>query len=124
MNNMLGKKILNDLSAYKQGMQIEDVKKEFNLERIVKLSSNENPYGYSELVNEIFSKKDFEIYPDGYSYYLRVVMANKLAVYLDNIFLGAGTDELITCICSAFLYHGNNTILAHDTFYNVFNTAL
>src|SRR5690625_3710034 len=116
MNSMFGKEILQYLSAYKQGMQIEDVKNKFNLKQIVKLSSNENPYGYSKLVDDIFSLKDFEIYPDGYSYELRVAMANKLQVDMDNIVFGAGSDELITCICRAFLQEGTNTVMATPTF--------
>lgn len=113
---MFGKEILQQLSAYKQGMQIEDVKKKYNLKHIVKLSSNENPYGYSKLVDDIFPLKDFEIYPDGYSYELRVAMANKLHVDMDNIVFGAGSDELITCICRAFLREGTNTVMATPTF--------
>ncbi len=113
---MYGKKILQSLFAYKQGMQIEDVKKEYGLSEIVKLSSNENPYGHSELVDEIFAKKDFEIYPDGYGYYLRKSMANKLQVHPDQLVFGAGSDELITCICRAFLHEGTNTVMATPTF--------
>jgi len=113
---MYGKTVLQSLNAYKQGMQIEEVKKAFNLSDIVKLSSNENPYGHSELVDEIFLKKDFELYPDGYSYYLRETMANKLQVKHDQLVFGAGSDELITCICRAFLYEGTNTVMATPTF--------
>src|SRR5690625_3229024 len=108
MNSMYGKNVLQSLHAYKQGMQIEEVKKQFNLSEIVKLSSNENPYGYSELVDEVVTKNDFELYPDGYSYYLRETVANKLLVRQEQLVFGAGSDELITCICRAFLHEGTN----------------
>ncbi|MCG3056750.1 histidinol-phosphate transaminase, partial [Escherichia coli] len=39
------KEQLLTLSPYKPGKPIEEVKKEYNLETVVKLASNENPYG-------------------------------------------------------------------------------
>lgn len=115
---MLGKDILNNLSAYKQGMQIAEVKQKYNLEKIVKLASNENPYGYSKRVTETLRQmaKDFEIYPDGYAYDLRVALAEKLDVHQDQLVFGSGSDEVITFICRAFLSSGTNTVMATPTF--------
>src|SRR5690625_658647 len=113
---MLGKNVLQQLSAYQQGMQIEDVKRKYQLDRIVKLSSNENPYGFSDRVNDVFSIRDFEIYPDGYAYELRMTMADKISVHPDELVFGAGSDELITCICRAFLQEQTNTVMAKPTF--------
>ena len=36
-----------DLKAYQPGRSTEAVKKEYGLDYITKLASNENPYGYS-----------------------------------------------------------------------------
>ena len=115
---MLGKQILNDLHAYQPGMQIADVKKKYNLEKIVKLASNENPYGYSKKVDEYIKtmEKDFEMYPDGYASILREKLANKLTVSEKQLVFGAGSDEIITFICRAFLYPGVNTVMASPTF--------
>lgn len=113
---MYGKEILSQLSAYKQGMQIDEVKKKFNLDRIVKLSSNENPYGYSNKVDEALSIHQLELYPDGYAYELRVALCGKYNVTMDQLVLGAGSDDLITCICRAFLHEGTNTVMAKPTF--------
>lgn len=115
---MQGKEVLQTLSAYKQGMQIKDVQEKYNLTKIVKLASNENPYGYSEKVKEAMKSLalDFEIYPDGYAYDLRLAIANKYNVTEDQIVFGAGSDEIITLICRAFLYEGTNTVMATPTF--------
>lgn len=113
---MYGKQVLSQLSAYKQGMQIEEVKKKFNLERIVKLSSNENPYGYSNKVDEAISIHHLELYPDGYAYDLRLALCDKYDVTVDQLVLGAGSDDLITSICRAFLHEGTNTVMAKPTF--------
>lgn len=115
---MVGKKILNQLSAYKQGMQIADVQKKYNLEKIVKLASNENPYGFSKSVVKYLQQPtlDYEFYPDGYAYDLRVKVAQKLAVDETQLVFGGGSDEIITFICRAFLYSGTNTVMASPTF--------
>lgn len=115
---MLGKEILHQLTAYKQGMQIKDVQEKYNLSTIVKLASNENPYGYSKKVHEAFRnlQLDFEIYPDGYAYDLRVALADKYGVNEEQIVFGAGSDEIVTLICRAFLFEGTNTVMATPTF--------
>lgn len=123
---MTGKEVLKDLSAYKQGMQIEEVKQKYKLEKIVKLSSNENPYGYSDKVKAAFAEMafDFEIYPDGYGYDLRMAIAKKYAVNEEQLVIGAGSDEIIAFICRAYLYPGVNTVMATPTFSQYRQNAL
>lgn len=115
---MLGKRVLNELSAYKQGMQISEVKRNYNLEKIVKLASNENPYGFSPKVKEELFANDqaFELYPDGYAYDLRMQLADKLVLKPDQFVFGSGSDEVITFICRAYLHEGTNTVMATPTF--------
>lgn len=115
---MFGKPILNELTAYKQGMQIKDVQEKYNLDRIVKLASNENPYGYSDKVFTYIEEvtKDFAFYPDGYAGDIRFTLAEKLSVEPDQLVFGAGSDEIITFICRAFLSPGTNTVMASPTF--------
>lgn len=115
---MIGKRVLNQLSAYKQGMQISEVKRQYNLDHIVKLASNENPYGYSPTMKEklTLEGQEFALYPDGYAYDLRMKLSEKLAIQPDQIVFGAGSDEVITFICRAYLHEGTNTIMATPTF--------
>lgn len=115
---MIGKPILKKLSAYKQGMQIKDVQKKYNLDKIVKLASNENPYGYSEQVAKQLThiESDFFLYPDGYAAHLRTAVAEKYAIEADQLVFGSGSDEIITFICRAFLSEGTNTVMASPTF--------
>lgn len=115
---MKSKKVLSELTAYKQGKQTKDVQKEFNLDRIVKLASNENPYGFSEKVKEQLKNidYDFEIYPDGYASQLRTGIAKKWQVKETELILGNGSDDLITLICRAYLDEGLNTVMAKPTF--------
>lgn len=115
---MKSKKILKELTAYKQGMQTHEVKEKYNLNRIVKLASNENPYGFSKTVKEQLNNYnyDFEVYPDGYASNLRTNLAKKWNVKETELILGNGSDDLITVICRAFLDDGLNTVMAKPTF--------
>lgn len=115
---MLGKKILKQLSPYKQGMQTHEVKEKYGLSKIIKLASNENPYGYSNAVKDHFIRQNnlLEIYPDGYASALRRKLSNKLNVKADNLVFGHGSEELITLITRAYLEQGDTTIMAESTF--------
>ncbi len=43
---------IESISPYVSGKPIEEVQRELGLETIVKLASNENPFGYSPLAKE------------------------------------------------------------------------
>lgn len=115
---MIGKRVLSDLTAYKPGMQASEVQRTYDLNKIVKLASNENPYGFSTSVAEelTMNGQAFELYPDGYATDLRTKVANKLSVRPEQLVFGGGSDEVITFICRAFLYEGTNTVMATPTF--------
>jgi len=115
---MEGKKILKQLKPYEQGMQIEEVKEKYNLNKIVKLASNENPFGFSEKAEAYLrnSTHDLSIYPDGYAAELRAELAKKLSVAEDEIVFSAGLDELIQIISRCYLEPGKNAVMADFTF--------
>ncbi|SDB91267.1 histidinol-phosphate aminotransferase [Pelagirhabdus alkalitolerans] len=115
---MKAKKVFESMTPYKPGKQIEEVKKEYGLDRIVKLASNENPFGYSKKVDEVIqhAAKSFEIYPDGYATDLRQLLSDALSVLPDQLVFGCGSDEIIDMICRTYLEEGSNTIMATPTF--------
>jgi histidinol-phosphate aminotransferase len=114
------KEQLLKLKPYQPGKPIEEVKKEFNLTKVVKLASNENPYGSSKKVKQaILNELDQDqlaIYPDGYSALLRTQLAKHLGVDEKEVIFGNGTDEVIQIICRALLLPGKNTVMANQTF--------
>ena len=82
------KKQLLTLSAYTPGKTSEEVKREYGLSEIIKLASNENPYGCSPKVLEAISTAipSFAIYPDGAATELRQQVADHLGVTGINSF--------------------------------------
>lgn len=58
-----------NLPVYQPGKPIEEVKRELGLEQVIKLASNENPYGSSPAALEAITREmtNISIYPDGSS---------------------------------------------------------
>ncbi|MBT2598466.1 MULTISPECIES: histidinol-phosphate transaminase [unclassified Oceanobacillus] len=115
---MQGKDILKQLSPYKQGKQTKDIQIDYQLDYIVKLASNENPYGYSKQVSEALKAEnfDFHIYPDGYTSDLRTALTRKLNIDETEIIFGSGSEEIIQLLCRSFIVPGSNVVMATPTF--------
>ncbi|WP_138416977.1 histidinol-phosphate transaminase [Aquibacillus sediminis] len=123
---MQAKQVFNGMSPYKPGKQIEDVKKEYGLENIVKLASNENPFGYSPKVRQAIPDliHHLEIYPDGYATALRESLSEKLGVDGEQLVFGCGSDEVVDLICRTYLEPGTKIITATPTFPQYKHNAL
>ncbi|MCP3030699.1 histidinol-phosphate transaminase [Halobacillus sp. A1] len=123
---MKAKDILKQMTPYKPGKQIEEVKKEYGLNQIVKLASNENPFGFSSQVKDQLPKliAELEKYPDGYAAALRTKMADFINVEESQLIFGNGSDEIVQIICRTFLEKGANTIMAAPTFPQYKHNAL
>ncbi|SFL85150.1 histidinol-phosphate aminotransferase [Gracilibacillus orientalis] len=115
---MQAKQVFQNMSPYTPGKQIEEVKKEYGLSKIVKLASNENPFGYSDKVKDAIPRMidHLEIYPDGYATALRETLANTLHVGEKQLTFGCGSDEVVDIICRTYLEEGTNTVMATPTF--------
>lgn len=118
MEKMRWKEQLLTLTPYQPGKSIESVKKQYNLEKIVKLASNENPYGCSQKVLAALQadQPSFPIYPDGYATNLREQLSDFLNVRPEELIFGNGSDNLIQIISRALLHPNASTIMATPTF--------
>lgn len=107
-----------NLPVYQPGKPIEEVKKELGLDEVIKLASNENPYGSSSLVAAAVQEEllNVSVYPDGSSSELTSVLADHLGVEREQIIFGCGSDEVIALITRAFLLPQDESIMADQTF--------
>ncbi|WP_379129226.1 histidinol-phosphate transaminase [Paenibacillus sp. sgz500958] len=107
-----------DLPVYKPGKPIEEVKMELGLDDVIKLASNENPYGSSPKTKAaIMAELDnLSLYPDGSAADLTTALAEHLGVRNEQIIFGCGSDEIIALIARAFFLPGDETIMADQTF--------
>ncbi|MGG3469645.1 histidinol-phosphate transaminase [Neobacillus pocheonensis] len=115
---MRWKEQLLTLTPYQPGKSIEAVKKQYNLDKIVKLASNENPFGCSKKVLPAIQSisSNLAIYPDGYATNLRAELAAFLEVGEDELIFGNGSDNIIQIISRALLHPNASTIMATPTF--------
>lgn len=112
------KKTIFDVSPYVPGKPIAEVKRELKLKKVIKLASNENPFGPSLKVRQAIHQaaSDVNRYPDGDCFYLRQVLAKKLKVNPSQLIFGNGSDELIVFAARVFLKPQDEVILAQPSF--------
>src|SRR5947207_3571142 len=99
---------LADVAPYEPGKPVEEVQRELGLDRVVKLASNEGPYGPFPKALEAMARSALELnrYPDGGAYRLRTALAELHDVAFEEVALGAGADGVIDCISQATLDPG------------------
>ena len=107
-----------DLIPYKPGKPVEELQREFNLEKVVKLASNENPAGVSKKVSAAITKEiaNINLYPESDSYYVKKRIAEYNGVDMENVIVGAGSVEIIRMIIKAFLKPGETVLSSEKTF--------
>lgn len=109
---------LLELSAYVPGKPVKELERGLGLKNIVKLASNENPYGASKKAVNALKEYEKEItrYPIGDSFYLRQEIAAFHNVDIDNIICGAGSDEIIQLLYMAFLTNDTHALAPSPSF--------
>ncbi|MTI66519.1 MAG: histidinol-phosphate transaminase [Firmicutes bacterium] len=119
------RKELDELSAYKPGKPIEDVKKEYGLDEVIKLASNENPLGTSPKVTEALKSEidNLAIYPDGNATLLKETIADNLNIKPTQVLPSSGSDEMVDMISKTFLDKEDEVIMADITFPRYISTA-
>ncbi len=85
---------------------------------LIKLASNENPFGPSPKALKIISKveKNLHIYPDQKSLFLREALSNKFGIAENCIIVGNGSDEIMQIAASTFLKPGEEVLIPTHTF--------
>ena len=104
--------LLKNLPTYQPGRPIEEVARELNLPAasIIKVASNENPFGPSPLALAAMQKAiaGVHLYPDGNAFYLKQKLAAKLGLEPGYLILGNGSNEIIEFVAHALLEDGGN----------------
>ncbi|MCE5314146.1 MAG: histidinol-phosphate transaminase [Armatimonadota bacterium] len=112
------RKCILKLTPYVPGKPIEEVKRELGIDDVIKLASNENPFGPSPKAIDAIraAAENVGFYPEGSCFELRNALAEHLGVDKDMLFFGAGGDEVIYYLGMAFLEDGDEIVQADPTF--------
>jgi len=90
---------LKDLKIYEAGKPIELVVREYGIkpEDIIKLASNENPYGPPpKAIEKVKNLADqMHRYPDDSFFELKDALSERFDVKNSNIIIGAGSDQIL-----------------------------
>ncbi len=109
-----------DISAipdYVPGKSEEEIKKTYGLERVVKLASNENPYGCSPRVLETLREfAKLNSYPPKDPEELRERIADYVGFDPEMIFISAGLDGVLECAFKLLVEPGDEVCFALPTF--------
>ena len=109
-----------DQPIYIPGKPVEKVAEQFGIaeHEIVKLASNENPWGASPkaLEQAMDALKRVHLYPDGSGTFLLESLASKFSLPTDNFILGNGSNEIIELIGHVFIDETDEIIFGEHAF--------
>jgi histidinol-phosphate aminotransferase len=96
---------VRELSPYVPGKPISELEREAGIHDIIKLASNENPYGPSPKARAGMRAALDEVwlYPDGSCFELKHSLARHLRVDPTCITIGNGSNDLLMLLAEAFL---------------------
>lgn len=107
-----------NLRIYQSGKSIAEVQRSYGLDRVIKLASNENPWGPSPKALQAVRQHLDEVhrYPDQGALDLRSALAHRYRLRNENIIVGNGSEGIMGYIVRAFLHENDEAVTAHGTF--------
>lgn len=116
--------VVRSFQPYTAGLSIEEIRQKYNLDRVIKLASNENPIGVSPLVQEAICKRAglaFR-YPQSGNPRLKAALARKLGVNTDRIVTGNGSDEIIDLLFRVTATSGVHNVVVFQPCFGLYPT--
>ena len=109
---------VNGLTPYQPGRPIEDVQRELGLERVIKLASNEGPFGPFPAALEAMARAAARAQPLPRRRRLPAARGARRATRrpVEQICAGAGADGCIDCLSQAILDPGDEIVCGWPSF--------
>lgn len=120
MNSPFWSRLVGDLTPYVPGEQPKGNRPDG--QRLIKLNTNENPYGPSPKVIAAIDavlNDSLRLYPDPTAFALRETIAAYYQLTPDHVFVGNGSDEVLAFVFQALLAH-EKPILFPDISYSFY----
>ena len=108
---------IESLQPYQAGRTIESVRKQYGLDHVAKLASNENPLGTSPAAIEAMTRSlsGLNLYPNG-GLDLREALAAEFDLKVDNVICGSGSEGIMSNIIRAFLCDEDEVLTTEAAF--------
>jgi histidinol-phosphate aminotransferase len=105
------------LRPYEPGRSIEEVQRAYNLTRVIKLASNENPLGPSPRATEAIKAhlSGINRYPSG-GLNLRERLADAYDLKIGNVIVDSGSDGIMSNIIRTFLCDDDEVLTTESAF--------
>jgi histidinol-phosphate aminotransferase len=109
---------VQELVPYEPGKPVEEVQRELGLDRVVKLASNEGPFGPFPAALKAIERCAPELnrYPDGGAFRLRAALAELHGVRFEEVAVGAGSDGLVDGLSQSALDPGDEIVSGWPSF--------
>ncbi|RTE65143.1 histidinol-phosphate transaminase [Amphritea opalescens] len=106
------------LHPYQPGKPVEELERELGISNSIKLASNENPHGPSEMAIAAVQASLLEScrYPDASGFKLKQELSTRYGFHPDTITLGNGSNDVLDIIGHAFLLPGDEVIYSQHAF--------
>ena len=106
------------IAAYQPGKPISELERELGISGIVKLASNENPLGCSQLATAAMHEaiKTIALYPDGNGFELKDALFKRYGVEHERMVLGNGSNDMLELAARAFLAPGDKAVYSDHAF--------
>ncbi len=113
---------INELTSYKPGKSVEEIKKELNLTEVAVLWNGENNLGPSpKALNAISGVLlNSHLYPDPSCFALRKKISAYTGHHPEHIFVGNGSEELLSNAIKAFCQNGDEIVTSAGTFVAIY----
>jgi histidinol-phosphate aminotransferase len=118
--SQFGPDYVRAIAPYQAGKPIAEVAREFGLDeaKIVKLASNENPFGMPESSKRAMMEAAAELgrYPDANGFELKAALSARYDVPADWITLGNGSNDILEIAAHAFVQKGESVVFSQYSF--------
>ena len=106
------------LQPYKPGKPVSEVQRELGLQQVIKLASNESPFGPSPRAMAHLQTVLTELhrYPDGNGFALKQRLAERHRIAPENITLGNGSNDILELIARVFVSAQHEVVYAQHGF--------
>lgn len=105
------------LQPYVPGTTVDEARRRYGLQHIVKLSSNENPWGSSpKAIEALHAITALNIYVNDDYRALRERLSAKHGVPFDGVVLGHGSNEILAQVFRTFVDAGDEVVMGLPTF--------